>query len=87
MKKFNLKEHNAKVFEFSKNAARGVYPSKRVAKTGSVIGFVIGIALVIIGMAGSFWGSVWGGWKLACGCYYCNFQCVESEAYKMRKCV
>lgn len=32
MKKFDLKEHNTKVFELSKNAARGVYPSKRVAK-------------------------------------------------------
>lgn len=67
MKKFDLKEHNAKVFEFSKNAARGAYPSKRVAKAGSVIGFVIGIALVIIGMAGSFWGSVWGIGSLLAG--------------------
>ena len=67
MKKFNLKEHNAKVFEFSKNAARGVYPSKRVAKAGSVIGFVIGIALVLIGMAGSLWGSVWGIGSLIAG--------------------
>ncbi len=84
MKKFNLKEHNAKVFEFSKNAARGVYPSKRVAKAGSVIGFVIGIGLVLIGMAGSLW-AVYGDWKLDCGCYYCDFQYVKSEAYKMRK--
>jgi len=67
MKKFNLKEHNAKVFEFSKNAARGVYPSKRVAKAGSVIGFVIGIALVLIGMAGSLWDSVWGIGSLLAG--------------------
>lgn len=67
MKKFDLREHNAKVFEFSKNAASGVYPSKRVAKAGSVIGFVIGIALVIIGMAGSLWGSVWGFGSLLVG--------------------
>lgn len=67
MKKFNLKEHNAKVFEFSKNSARGVYPSKRVAKAGSVIGFVIGIGLVLIGMAGSLWGSVWGIGSLIAG--------------------
>lgn len=59
MKKFNLKDHNAKMLEFSKNAARGTYPSKRVAKTGSMIGIAIGITLLLIGTAGTFWGSVW----------------------------
>lgn len=59
MKKFDLKKHNKKMFEFSKSAARGTYPSKKVVKIGSVIGTVVGMALVLIGTVGSFLGSIW----------------------------
>jgi hypothetical protein len=48
MKKFDLKKHNKNVFEFTKSAARGTFPSKKVAKTGTIIGTIIGVLEVCL---------------------------------------
>lgn len=60
MKKVNLKEHTEKYVQFSKKAAKGEYPSKRVAKAGSKAGGVIGGVIVLIGLIGSIKGVFWG---------------------------
>ncbi|TCK98216.1 hypothetical protein EDC19_0635 [Natranaerovirga hydrolytica] len=60
MEKFDLIKHNKKMFNFTKNAAKGTYPSKKVAKIGSIIGTIIGAVLVLIGVVSSLLGSSWG---------------------------
>ena len=60
MKKFNLKEHNDKLFELSKKAASGTYPNKKVASIGSFAGIVIGMLLLTVGGVGIVIKSIWG---------------------------
>ena len=60
MKKFVLREHNKKMLAFSKKAASGTYPSKRVAEVGSIMGSVIGIILILVDIVSSFSGCIWG---------------------------
>ena len=67
MKKINIKEHNQKYFEFSKRLVRMDYPSKRIAKGGSIIGVTIGMALIIVGVFGSVRGFIWGTGSLIAG--------------------
>lgn len=37
MKKFDLKTHNQKAWELTKSAAKGTYPSKKIAKAAIYI--------------------------------------------------
>lgn len=67
MEKFDLKKHNKKMFEFAKRAARGTYPSKKVAMKCSVVGTFVGIVLVLIGVVGSLLGSIFGIGSLLAG--------------------
>ncbi|MDF2938316.1 MAG: hypothetical protein K0Q90_3689 [Paenibacillaceae bacterium] len=67
MKKFNLKAHNEKMAAFTKRAANGTYPSRKVAQTGSYIGSAIGIILLAAGAVGCITGSVWGWGSLFAG--------------------
>lgn len=67
MKKFDLREHNKKMLAFSKKAASGTYPSKRVAEVGSVMGRGIGIVLILVGIVSSFLGHIWGIGSLVAG--------------------
>lgn len=60
MKTINLKEHNKKYIEISKKAAEGIYPSKKVAKIGSIAGLGIGGILVIGGIYGLTQGAIFG---------------------------
>lgn len=60
MEKFDLKKHNEKIFAFTNVAAKGGYPSKKVAKIGSVIGNIIGIILILVGVVSTTSGSTWG---------------------------
>lgn len=59
MKLLDVKEHNKKYIEFSKKVAKGDFPSRRVAKIGSITGGIIGIILMLIGIIGSFTGLFW----------------------------
>lgn len=60
MKTINLKEHNKKYIEISKKAAEGIYPSKKIAKIGSIAGLGIGGVLVIGGIYGLTQGAIFG---------------------------
>lgn len=60
MRTINLKEHNKKYVEISKKAAEGIYPSKKVAKIGSIAGLGIGGILVIVGIYGLTQEAVFG---------------------------
>ncbi|BCJ94213.1 hypothetical protein acsn021_17820 [Anaerocolumna cellulosilytica] len=60
MKQFNLKEHNMKMFALSKNAAKGIYPSKKIARAGSFFGTGIGIVFFLMGIFLNVLGYVWG---------------------------
>ncbi|TGY41382.1 hypothetical protein E5347_12940 [Clostridium sartagoforme] len=60
MKTINLKEHNKKYMEISKKAAEGIYPSKKIAKIGSIAGLGIGGVLVIGGIYGLAQGAIFG---------------------------
>lgn len=52
MKIINVKDHTNKYMEISKKAAEGVYPSKRIAKLGSIAGLGIGGILTLLGIYG-----------------------------------
>lgn len=52
MKIINVKDHTNKYMEISRKAAKGVYPSKRIAKIGSIAGLGIGGALSLFGIYG-----------------------------------
>ncbi len=60
MEKFDLKKHNEKIFAFTKAAAKGGYPSKKIARIGSVTGSIIGIILITAGVGSTVSGSTWG---------------------------
>ncbi|WP_313526523.1 hypothetical protein [Anaerotignum sp.] len=60
MKKFDLKEHNQKYIVFAKNAARGMYPTKKSALVGSRVGIVLGILFSVIGGCGLILKCIWG---------------------------
>lgn len=60
VKKVKLKEHTAKYVQLSKQAGKGEYPSKRIAKAGSAAGGVIGAVLTLAGLIGAFKGFFWG---------------------------
>lgn len=60
MEKFDLKKHNEKILAFTKVAARGGYPSKKIARIGSVVGNIIGIILILVGTGSAISGSTWG---------------------------
>ncbi|MGQ4665161.1 hypothetical protein AB3Z07_12255 [Metabacillus halosaccharovorans] len=60
IKKVKAGEHTQKYVEFSKRAASGEYPSKRISKVGSMVGGMIGIVLSIVGIIGSIGGYIWG---------------------------
>lgn len=60
MKKFNLYEHNKKYMNIAKQASKGIYPSKRVARVGSICGGILGGVLLLIGVFGIFGGHTWG---------------------------
>lgn len=67
MEKFNLKKHNKKMMDFTKNAAGGIYPSVRVAKAGSYVGLVVGLVLSVAGVIGILNETVWGYGSLFAG--------------------
>jgi hypothetical protein len=71
MEKFNLKQHNRKIIELSKKAAKGTYPTPKIAKIGTVIGAVIGIIMTIFGVIGIFIGSNFGKSSLYTGIIIC----------------
>ncbi len=60
MYNFNVKEHNRKILEMSKAAASGIYPSRKVATIGSIVGLICGFGLIIFGLIGIFTKSFWG---------------------------
>lgn len=63
MKKFNLYEHNKKYMDIAKQAAKGTYPSKKVALVGSILGGI----LFLVGIVGSLTGHTWGIGSLIAG--------------------
>lgn len=67
MKKFNLNEHNKKYMNIANQAAKGVYPSKKVALVGSIIGGIIGGILLLVGFVGILAGFTWGIGSLIAG--------------------
>lgn len=67
MKKFSLKEHNKKIFDITNKAAKGVYPSKKIARAGSFFGTVIGVFFLFFGMLGAVSGYIWGFGTLLAG--------------------
>ncbi|MFK3938010.1 hypothetical protein ACI2JA_10960 [Alkalihalobacillus sp. NPDC078783] len=50
MKSINVKDHTKKYMDVSRKAAKGTYPSIRVAKIGSNLGIGIGVALMGVGI-------------------------------------
>lgn len=60
MKKFNVKEHTNKYMKVAKEAAKGAYPNKKVARAGSKIGLGVGGALVCVGIYGLTQSAVFG---------------------------
>lgn len=60
MKKFNLYEHNKKYMDIAKQAAKGSYPSKKVAFVGSILGGIIGGILLLVGIVATLAGYTWG---------------------------
>ena len=67
MKKFSLNEHNKKYMGLANQAARGTYPSKKVARVGSIVGGIIGMILLLMGIFGSLGGHAWGTGSLIAG--------------------
>lgn len=67
MKIINVKDHTNKYMEISRKAARGVYPSKRIAKIGSIAGLGIGGALTLLGVYGIINGEYFGTGSLIAG--------------------
>jgi amino acid transporter len=67
MKKFNLNEHNKKYMDIAKQAAKGTYPSKKVAFVGSIVGGIIGGILFLVGIVGTLTGYTWGVGSLIAG--------------------
>ena len=60
MKTINLKEHNKKYIEISKKAAEGIYPTKKVAKIGSIAGLGIGGIFMLGGIYGLTQSTIFG---------------------------
>lgn len=67
MKKFDINEHNRKYIDIAKQAAQGTYPSKNVARVGSILGGIIGGIIILIGIVGSLRGHSWGIGSLIAG--------------------
>lgn len=67
MKKFNVKEHTDKYMKLAKEAGKGTYPNKKVAKAGSIIGLGVGGALVCAGIYGLTQSAVFGIGSLIAG--------------------
>jgi hypothetical protein len=80
MKKFDLKAHNEKMAAFTKHAASGTYPSRKVAQTGSYVGSAIGIILLGVGAVGIVLGSIWG-W----GSFFGGMATVISNIINLRR--
>lgn len=80
MKKFDLKAHNAKMAAFTKCAASGTYPSRKVALTGSYVGSAIGIILLGVGAVGIMLDSIWG-W----GSFFGGMATVISNMINLRR--
>ncbi len=71
MKIINAKDHTNKYMEISKKAAEGIYPSKRIAKIGSIAGLCIGVVLALIGVYGIINSASFGTGSLIAGVVTC----------------
>ncbi len=80
MKKFDLKAHNEKMAAFTKRAASGEYPSRKVAQTGSYVGSAIGMILLGVGVVGIVLDSIWG-W----GSFFGGMATVISNIINLRR--
>lgn len=80
MKKFDLKAHNEKMSAFTKRAASGTYPSRKVALTGSYVGSAIGVILLGVGAVGIVLHSIWG-W----GSFFGGMATVISNIINLRR--
>lgn len=67
MKNFDIKEHTRKHIELAKAAGKGTYPSKKTAKTGSMIGLGIGSISFCAGIYGLTQNAVFGTGSLIAG--------------------
>lgn len=67
MKSFNVKEHTNKHMEFAKVAGKGIYPNKKAAKIGSIIGLGVGTALFCAGIYGLLQNAVFGTGSMTAG--------------------
>lgn len=52
MKNIDIRTHTKKYIEFAKKAKSGEYPSKKVARVGSIVGLGVGVALLDVGLWG-----------------------------------
>lgn len=67
MKNLNVKEHTDRYMKLAKTAGSGIFPNKRAAKIGSIIGLGIGGVLLCVGIYGFMQSAVFGVGSLVAG--------------------
>ncbi|ABX43029.1 hypothetical protein [Lachnoclostridium phytofermentans] len=71
MERLDVRNHTKKHMEIAKKAASGLYPNKRVARIGSIIGMGLGVILIIVGILGIIQSAVFGLGSLIAGAATC----------------
>lgn len=84
MKKFSLNEHNKKYMGLANQAAKGAYPSKKVAQVGSILGGILGVILILVGIVSSIGGYTWGIGSLIAGATTCISNFLNLKRLKLR---
>ncbi|MCR1975349.1 hypothetical protein NSA52_14565 [Clostridium sporogenes] len=85
MKNLDVKQHTKKCMYFPKKAGDGYFPSKEVARVGSIVGIGIGGVLLGIGIYGISQSDVYGKGSLIAGFVAGISNCVNLKRIKRKK--
>ena len=84
MKIIDVREHTRKHMDLARRAAAGTYPSKKVAKAGSIAGLGIGAALLGVGVCGVLGNTAYGVGSIRAGAATVVSNCVNLRRIKNR---